>query len=554
MSGNSLRAVANNIRVIRFEGIESPVYDAQYNRPWDTSITSVHTVNTVRERLENIGNNIGTIRHALSDISSEIIAPSSNTERSLIVNGWDCRRIQFILTISYEDSFSNINYETITGYTDHVGVTRSMQLDENMMFTVNNILSEKEHRGQRGVVYETRWNNQMLNAPVDRGGRSFENSSFVMRPEDICLATSLPATYDESQPLTSMITARGVINNRLYNDSSSYLSHALSSIKKTMADARTNTGEQEVLLNSSSLLKSNNIRSSVFLRKMQESSGLSVSTMEFTFAKLLRVFPEIRSIARIDVLPDADRSNTNYIGQASSTNGSDTTAIYANMVYHTTASYMAEHALSKVHFIATNENMSRTHGIDPLFDLTFAGSNHPNDNRDMIDSFIQKMTTVFLISLSRANEYQYWMEVDIEFGRTAIINISIERHEEERYVFPSFADALFTPIRTDSLDHFRDVSRDIGTLMQYGTELAETKSSYLIDKEEAEANGLDEGSIFGNDNLDTYIQPSSRSVGLDALSASRSSQPRGRDRGNNNQRDSSSGRVDLSVLGTSRSR
>jgi hypothetical protein len=102
------------------------------------------------------------------------------------------------------------------------------------------------------------------------------------------------------------------------------------------------------------------------------------------------------------------------------------------------------------------------------------------DNLEMdtyVAEFFRRVVTDVLESISMRNNISFNVAVHADLGADTVIDISLQGAPAIRYVIPSYTDALFSSVVTQSFDLNEKISKD---LIYVAGEMMPTKSSNQV--------------------------------------------------------------------------
>jgi hypothetical protein len=130
---------AARMHVKRLFLMETGTYNTQYRRPYETNVQGP-TLNHLADALH------GTQKYTpslLAGVANQLIAPSATAEQAAgIVNGWNERRMRFMMEVETKYMAGGTSTSIVLGYTNYPGVIfHSNYIDPKMEFFENSIVT-----------------------------------------------------------------------------------------------------------------------------------------------------------------------------------------------------------------------------------------------------------------------------------------------------------------------------------------------------------------------------------------------------------------------------
>src|ERR1017187_5870947 len=112
-----LGSYSSGLKITKFFLHETGSYNPQYRRPYDTKMEP-NTVNIVLERL---GQSNKYEPSLMGGLANKFISPAAAPEKEIILsNGWNERRLRFMMEVEYNWYTGGKMVEVILGYSDYL--------------------------------------------------------------------------------------------------------------------------------------------------------------------------------------------------------------------------------------------------------------------------------------------------------------------------------------------------------------------------------------------------------------------------------------------------
>lgn len=444
------------IEITKLLMIETGTYGEQYSRPYTTNLDG-GTMN----QLENIVNQYGDISAlSLSGIAGQIITPSSVPEaRVNIANGWNERRVRFMMELSTKREAGSITTEVVTGWTSHVGITHNGAVDPNMSFYVNSVIRTRAQQVRTPIgnqvfrnVFET---SQVIGGnPQSIFDRPTDPNHLrqTIRPTDVFvnMGKSHIADIQYANDLRTSVGNTVVKSKRSNNMASSYMSEIFNNYKAAgmvgddnygvMSEADRVGAARELAVKSEA-----SVSNDPFLRFISQINNASVSN-SFTYADLQTLQPNIDSIVHMQFLSNTAMATVHVAGQTCDWGGSDRTTMVATELSNAIPALLTEAGLTKIMFKTSNRQL----GCQTLTTIIDAEGFSSGDISVNIETFRNKLEVLVLTNVSFNGETDFAIEVMADVLGETRLTISVDNGPFIDYVTPSFSDSLTSPIIANS--------------------------------------------------------------------------------------------------------
>lgn len=484
-----------------FIGVQTGTYQAQYLRPFKGNANQ-QVVNQLREAT-NDGLNLGV--GAVQELASDVITPQAMVEGEVMIpETFNSRRFRIMARVFEEHPFvrGTTTQRVFFGYSDHCdATTQSGLIDPNMRIYFNSetIISESVINTPHGPQTQAKiiGSNQII-SPVNMVGGSngmfAKPSSFLIRPEDNfnlmqtkAVAKNLRDTglvdveIDASYDHRTMVGEGGSFKYSMRKDTSPvrYLSSSLSAYQharqeynSSMHDSsdqlfnRSSDSTEILFGEASTMCRNSSITSNTFLGILREHTGF-MERGYVTWGELTGLFPELLSTQCARFAMDNGQSikKVSHAGQSQNWNGADYTSIGASLLAQTIPSIMMDTFFRQVSFAVTNGNGPNTYEL-VIHPESTASIIKGIDMRPYVMELERRIKIDVLNNITRGNQLPFRISMISDLAGESIIDISIGAEQPERFIAPTFADSLFSPVITRNHALSQEIANDITWLVK----------------------------------------------------------------------------------------
>lgn len=466
----------NKVKILKLEIVPAGSYCDQHLRPFESNVSPM-VLNELDQIMHTQSGSHGIIRNPtmISSVAGDIMRPQAAAgTRIEIPNGWSQSRWTFRLELEILSSTNHSAIQIIQGYTDYADTSFSGLPDPNTTFHINSVTKaqtrvENTPFGvQHNLVVQSSdhviQNNQWGNFGWQNGNQS--NSFAKIRPTDVYTHMAIPDQVRSSSDVfdgATGYTGIPVLSRRTNNLSSDYLSNVINGYLKSTNQP--GTGDTETLMGTAiGHVAENTFAKDVFIRTLAgfvSETSTPTTFKLFDLSKVDNTFNH-NNDPRIVLYRENSASMLDYRNYTNHWGGSDRETLSASIVSTTLPTIMMKFGISKVSFIATNETRE-----GPKFiwsDIQSFGGSDPSIYISAIEAAMQ--VEIFDL-ISDNNVLSYNIEVEHVFTMDMQLRISINGAQAIPYVSPTFADATFTPIISDSMDRLHLISHDLENVINH---------------------------------------------------------------------------------------
>lgn len=462
--------------ILRFTG----TFNDQYIRPFVTN----PALNNIQ--LNQIATSIAEVTQqgpinatAVAGVGGSFLTRSAEPEGVAgIVNGWSTQRLRFIMKVTLTNNIGGTNTLFVTGYTDHAGVAGG-HLDPNMVFYVNNMYKVRTTYSQtpygNNTILETVGSQQIITDHNRQNGinsglfKQNQNDLRIMSPGDIFKALESSVVYNTDEK-PDMYDCRFLVDNtgktapKGINNSNAFIANTLNSyINGQHEDYQSNPHSAGLkhYMCSNQFEHQDFWKNEFFAALDQFRSDFMMKSSSFRMKDLERVDPNVRNT--ITLINDKPHELHNA-GSTSYWHGRDLNTVSSSIIASSLPSLMSEQLVSRVTITSTNA----TPNGQPLTSIVYGeGFSNQMDMRENFNRLRIAFDLLVVKDISFNNDIGYMFQVSCDLTGQTIIKIRMENHPEQDFVFPTFCDALFSPILTNNVNNILHVAEDFGGLMSY---------------------------------------------------------------------------------------
>jgi hypothetical protein len=457
-----------NIKIIKLICQETGTYNPQFLRPYETYVDQ-NSINTIADRV-NRANSDTCTPYLFSGIASNILTPSATAQQQVpIPQGWNERRIRFILEVEVTGNLGITHIDYYQGYTNYLGISNAGNIDPNMDFIINSVTRVK--RASIRTPYGMEIRDTISDSANILNGEIYSTISpsvYSMRPQDVfsgIQSNYLKQGYDGNNQVYDTRIQFGnsnIASNRNNNISSNFISSVIEGFKHSQNLAMFGQDDTQIIdrARQTVMAEDSDIDTNIFLRKLASVKGYGSPT-NFNMKDLLAIDPGAASNTHFVALGQTAKMNLHQAGQTSFWNGSDRETQIATILSNAVPAIMMECLFSKVGFKSTNSDMSGK--ANTVF---YDGKSLTNaDLTTSYQVFKKRLETEILFDITYGNQDTYMLDMYVDmFGETKIA-LSIGGNPMTCFTTPSFCDSLVTPVFTLNTDSFYKLSHDFESII-----------------------------------------------------------------------------------------
>lgn len=469
----------NKISILKLDIRETGSYNTAFSRPYETNFNGSEFHNLLdRISASNTAKTNSSKSFSpelLSGLSYSLIKPSANPRGELIIpNGWDERRMLFVLQVSAKNTQGTDSIYYFQGYTTHSGISLQGSIDPNMYFFINSYI--KVRRNNMGMG---RYSDSIVeSAQIINGEIFIENrvQNYLQRPCDVFMGMqsnfiASASNYTDKKRAPEVndtritVTTESVKSNRSNNVSSKYMSKILAGYNEGVITAEFGQGTDDILSRSRDVVAEHSINENPFLRALSIKTGVP-NISRFTFDDLMNIDPGVDAVTNVLTVSPVVRSQMHQAGQTSFWNGSDISTLTATVLSNSVPSLMMELFLTEVSLTSTNHDI--TGRMNTVISVVNSFTNA--DLSDNVRIFVDRLEREVLNDITFDNQESYSLSMHVDLMGDTFISIQIADEPMTDYVVPSFCDGLLTPVVTPNKNDYMNLVGDLEMLTNQVTE------------------------------------------------------------------------------------
>lgn len=462
-----------SIQICKLVVQDTGTYNQQFLRPYNTNIDSL-TLNSIVDRFGNNNARTNVTPVEIADLSSNILRPQATPEKvAVIANGWNEKRVRFLLEALVTFNTGGRIMYYISGYTDFFGVGMN-SLAPDMVFYVNSIVKAREQYHMSSFGQESFFN------PIDAcqihcdnnwGGISQPGEHKLLRPMDVFNVMTTPHVMADAAftnhlafDTRNTITAGASTSFRANNLPSNYASRVIEAALKSSATAGHSASPKSAYEASSGYLRETEGYKNDFLKAISVVKGVSKAVNNFTYRDLIELDPNVQNV--LNYAPLALGNGTAHsTGMTADWSGSDMSTVAATILAHALPAIMIGCGLTQVSFTSTNSNFGGVTTTAVTSANALTGGTAAPDLTLNCDKLILRLESEVLRDISYNGQEVFWVDMKVSLLGETWIKISVSNSPIYDYVAPSFCDSIFAPTVTTNNDLVNTVSSDFNHIV-----------------------------------------------------------------------------------------
>ena len=409
----------------------------------------------------------------ISQMASTYISPTALPESVVnIPNGWDTKRLRFVLTVEYTSSIGHVTESMVYGYTDYMGTSNlsgTPTFDPNMMFYINGVVDLRIST-QRSAQFGTQQYKNVIDFSdvvyTDYGKNGTGTPglvSYKVVPESVfnTMATNeISAGMGDgfAQDLSSTV---GFMPSRIKKDAArpnAFIADTINSYASAMADT-TYISDSEILSNAATFAQGH-IHECSFIHQIRQYNGHGG---RFTLQELLAFDPGATApgvFAPVLTNPSA-QGNIPYHGNYSAWTNADIETQMAQFVTSVLPAIMVKNNVTEFGFTSTND----TFGGEVLTTAHVIRSNIAAPNPNINTALISSVDFEIIPAVSFRGEVRYMLQASCNIYGNVEVQLSINGGPLTPYIAPAFASSLASTNITTSKSHMPAFSASVSGIL-----------------------------------------------------------------------------------------
>jgi len=443
-----------DIRITHIELIETKSYKPMNIRPYEVS-ANYDDLNKIKSVVINAmgrgSTNRDMIETYMNKANPNILMPSAQIiSQAPIINGWSEKRffVTIVLEIKHRGSnTTTINY--ISGYSEFLGISYKGTIDDKMRIFINSISVLR-----KTVDYHT---GSIVTVPLGVYSVAYDETAVSMnnimsqlkvsRPDDIMSRIS---SLKGVRANTKFVSNIGSLDNVQITskDETTPMGHLSKTISTLMDNAMINgvTGTDSDIYDTATgdllSLTSSDIDFYKLLYQIQ-----SREATDFTLEDLSLIDSQYPDIIVRTSTDTAKRINSNQFltDDGAYTDDSSYETRMSLVIQDAVSHIMSMSILDDVVFTINNVAGEPMYTVDGLTSV-IENINLPIQGEIFVTTFINKAWSI----ISNNNKSQVKLEIFC-YGTDMTIKMALDGRPEVVYIYPTFADAKYTPIIMDDM-------------------------------------------------------------------------------------------------------
>jgi len=396
---------------------------------------------------------------AAKSLGSSVRLSAVPTGKVYIPNGWSTQRLMFLLAVEeiINDSTALTHY--IQGYSEYYDPSHAGKLDPNASYYINSITTVVRTKNMLTNSIDSRVS-ETYNVVFDPTG----NSSYEMvaspgagleliRPTDIMANLHANIMYSGMEDVnlnvkTTSITNGANVSSRSNNDPLKYFTNTVNAVVNSRSvDIGHNTPES-VLANANGIVSEKSITSNGFVYELSRLTGV-MEPNSFTLGVLERIDPSTSSKVVLAATGSMLR-DPNQMATVLDTNNTESMLNYteesevAQTFINALSSAMSENLVTVLSGTITNLYAEPITTISNINSFLEGVDVTPYGNR-----LINYVNYVIMPQLSVNGLRGVSIVFDCDLLGDTTVNVSLDNATPVTFRLPSFADSLYSPVRTD---------------------------------------------------------------------------------------------------------
>lgn len=444
-----------------------------YNRSFQMELDD-NAMESVRKRLQGVGQGRITSK-SFRGISAGLLVPNAaiddKRDRIYVPDGWDRARCRFMMEVQVKSRLGDDSTYFFQGFTDHLGMTSSGSVDDEMVFFINGFIrvtyatrSTARGRERFGIVKES--------AQCIDGKLVFDKNMDTTMMRTVDLYSSIQERFYDNGYTEKLDDSRtrlaspvdSIFAKREDNLPGRYLSSALDTYRRNTDLISFGTGTEDILARTQQELNADlsQIQDNPVLRHLSRIQGMH-NTTSFTLRDIYELDPEARRSGIIEGTNLSSRAIAQLAhtdNDVSDWRGATIEARWATQIATGLAAIMMNNYYRAFDFAIDNLNFDQRIIITAQ-DATAVAENLPIE---IFERMLEETEDLFF-DLSGGNRDEFSVQVHAsQYDQTEIF-VSINGSYEQRFFVPSFADSLMSPFYTRDSTNLSNLSQDIESLI-----------------------------------------------------------------------------------------
>lgn len=422
---------------------------------------------------------------ALAGLAHSVVGISGTPVAQVgIPNGFDTKRLAFVMIVEESAILGTTVVHHIQGYTDHYGMSLQGSIDPQMRFYINNVASLSRNVGPTGQI-ETRLLSvfQLINGNLVRENMQMQGSTaFTIRPFDLAAGASLQnmnlgasfAGTDICDTRTEVTNGLRAVN-RTQLPPASYLSDLLCAYRDSSQARHYGLDSEGIFGQMVSDLSAGNAMDNMFIEQLKtRSNDYQLGGSCFNL-KILQEFVPNTPAPQYFRLSSQAVSKLTTAGSTAYLNGADLPTQVACQISSGVSSIMLNNFIGAISFVCTNAVVGGQLSIPSVASVSsFIEADTPYFIQRFCDQFLKLVANY----VTHGNQLSFSASINADLNRDITIDLSIGGNPLERFAFPAFCDNLLSPLLVPSRAMYSDAVQSAESLLSALNFIPETPSAF----------------------------------------------------------------------------
>lgn len=465
------------IQLVRMTLQETGTYNTNYSRPYN-AVTTDETLAMLEHRVDEItrGNPLTNVAaSSIAGLSAGLIVPATAWDHEILIpNGWDTKRLRFLLEVHADTHFGTEVY-FFQGYSEEFGVSYTNNIDPRMTFFINSYIRINRQPDLSGMVIGGYRDVVVESAQIIDGRIHSQTSPSVygLRPED--LFTGIQANYLQSSYSSfgqstlkdDRENRAGDVfkSNRMNAVPSAFLSKVVGAHRSAAVLQEYGSGNADILERTMQNCFESTPYENIFIRALSNLTGIT-GTTTFTLEDLELIDQSFRT--RIDYHELGETVRLHRAGDTNNNWGNATMETQlATILTQAISGLMMDSMLIQIGFHATTLTMNGMLDIRP-FEDSVRGVNGGNMT-GYLARFFTRFESEVMPDITHNGDFQVDLNVYADLYGETEIQLSINGKHHEVFVTPSFCDALMAPIVTTNTENYHALVTGVEQITNYAS-------------------------------------------------------------------------------------
>lgn len=460
------------VRIKRMMIRDTGLYHQQYLRPFQAETNS-----TVLQFVQNHDPRTPLDANGVASIANQFITPSWQAGAPVeIENGFGEARFRFMMEVETTNGLYTTT-ELVMGYTNYKGSSNltgmQQHFDPNMEFYINSVTKIRVQNNQQGNQTMTMLaNNHILTGnQISYSAGAYQDRIRNLLPSKVLSNMSL-RQFDHGMVLTDtgIDVNTPLLSNRNNGSAAQYLGKIVNGYQQSLTtpDYEGGDGYRNLLNGTINRIGETSVAEMSFMTVL---SGMyNCMTNTFTLRDLQSLDPNVQNV----IQPLLSVSMIDYRAMSDQTTGADFGTRMALILNSAIPGIMMDYTLTSLEIVASNRTMNGQTFIQLGKPHSFCGV----DLSFQLESVKTRIVKEVLDSATFNNQIDYDLRMTCNLTGDTIINLAIGGNNVHTpYVFPTYCDALYSPMLTRNLNDVNTMAENLGNIFGVMTQRYDTQQA-----------------------------------------------------------------------------